>query len=45
MPVDKHAKDYGKDLDVQNKILNDMNEFISKMHVHKHSKLLPFQKG
>jgi len=44
-PVDKHAKGYGKDLDVQNKIIDDMDELISKMRVHKHKTLLPFQKG
>jgi len=36
VPVDKHAKGYGKDLEVQNKIIHDMYEFISKMRVHKY---------
>lgn len=36
---------YGINLEKQNKIINDMNQFIKKLRVGQRSTLLPFQKG
>lgn len=36
---------YGTNLEIQNKVLDDMTEFVTKLRVGNHGTLIPFQKG
>lgn len=56
LPRDKFVSSYGLDLENQNKLLNQMNDFIKSMRVHQkryktkiinniNTTMKPFQKG
>lgn len=43
--IDNNSASYGLSIEIQDKLLDRMTDFVTNMRVHEKKCLLPFQKG